>query len=143
MVLRSGMPESARNFIISGYGSLGTRHQPPHGSARYAGRFAFALDQIVPTLQGLRESLTGPGRRHSAVETAILSTCNRTEIYCAAETPALDHTVHWLAHSGGISSELLRSHSYLLEDGHVARHAFRVASGLTPWCWARPRSWAR
>src|SRR5256885_6810790 len=44
--------------------------------------------------------------------------------------PAMDHTLHWLANSGGISSELLRSHSYLLEDGHVARHAFRVASGL-------------
>jgi len=42
----------------------------------------------------------------------------------------MDHTLHWLANSGGISSELLRSHSYLLEDGHVARHAFRVASGL-------------
>lgn len=108
--------------------ALGINHHTAPLDMR--GRFAFALDQIVPTLQGLRESLTGPGRQHSAVETAILSTCNRTEIYCAAEAPALDHTVHWLAHSGGISSELLRSHSYLLEDGHVARHAFRVASGL-------------
>lgn len=94
------------------------------------GRFAFALDQIAPTLQGLRTSLTGAGRLHNGVETAILSTCNRTEIYCAADMPALDHTVHWLAHSGGISTDLLRSHSYLLQDGHVARHAFRVASGL-------------
>ncbi len=108
--------------------ALGINHHTAPLDMR--GRFAFALDQIVPTLQGLRESLTGAGRQHSAVETAILSTCNRTEIYCAADKPALDHTVHWLAHSGGISSELLRSHSYLLEDGHVARHAFRVASGL-------------
>ncbi|MFT4242226.1 MAG: glutamyl-tRNA reductase [Acidovorax sp.] len=93
------------------------------------GRFAFALDQIAPTLHGLRQAL-GSASRHPGVETAIISTCNRTEIYCAAEAPALDHTLGWLAQSGGVSPALLRSHSYALEDSLVARHAFRVASGL-------------
>ncbi|GKS93297.1 glutamyl-tRNA reductase [Acidovorax sp. SUPP2825] len=93
------------------------------------GRFAFALDQIAPTLQGLRQSLGGASR-HPSVETAIISTCNRTEIYCAGNESALDHTLGWLAQSGGVSPALLRSHSYALEDGLVARHAFRVASGL-------------
>jgi len=93
------------------------------------GRFAFALDQIAPTLQGLRQSLGG-SQRHPQIETAIISTCNRTEIYCAGEQAALDHTLGWLAQSGGVSPALLRSHSYTLEDGLVARHAFRVASGL-------------
>ena len=93
------------------------------------GRFAFALDQIAPTLQGLRQSL-GSNTRHPGVETAIISTCNRTEIYCAGDQPAMDHTLGWLAHSGGVSPALLRSHSYTLEDSLVARHAFRVASGL-------------
>ncbi|MDA8456594.1 glutamyl-tRNA reductase [Acidovorax sp. GBBC 3334] len=93
------------------------------------GRFAFALDQIAPTLQGLRQSLGGAAR-HPHVETALISTCNRTEIYCAGHEAALDHTLDWLAHSGGVSPSLLRSHSYTLEDGLVARHAFRVASGL-------------
>ena len=93
------------------------------------GRFAFALDQIAPTLQGLRQSL-GSASRHPGVETAIISTCNRTEIYCAGDQPAMDHTLGWLAHSGGVSPALLRSHSYTLEDSLVARHAFRVASGL-------------
>ena len=94
------------------------------------GRFAFALDQIAPTLHGLRQSLAQSAGRHPDVETAIISTCNRTEIYCAAEAPALDHTLDWLASSGGVSPSLLRSHSYTLESGLVARHAFRVASGL-------------
>lgn len=97
------------------------------------GRFAFALDQIAPTLQGLRQSLGHSGggtSRHPGVETAIISTCNRTEIYCAGDQPAMDHTLGWLAHSGGVSPALLRSHSYTLEDSLVARHAFRVASGL-------------
>ena len=93
------------------------------------GRFAFAIDQIAPTLHGLRQSL-GQTSEHRNVETAIISTCNRTEIYCAGDQPALDHTLGWLAHSGGVSTDLLRSHSYILEDGPVARHAFRVASGL-------------
>jgi glutamyl-tRNA reductase len=88
------------------------------------GRFAFAIDQIEPTLRGLRESLA------RQPEAALISTCNRTEIYCAGEKPELEHTLDWLAHSGGVSASLLRSHSYTLEDGQAARHAFRVASGL-------------
>ncbi|MET0310853.1 MAG: glutamyl-tRNA reductase [Burkholderiaceae bacterium] len=88
------------------------------------GRFAFALDQIAPTLSGLRGSLDRPP------EAAIISTCNRTEIYCAAEKPELGPTLDWLARSGGVAPSLLRSHPYTLEDGPAARHAFRVASGL-------------
>ena len=83
--------------------ALGINHHTAPLDLR--GRFAFALDQIEPTLQGLRASLTSAGKAHNAVETAILSTCNRTEIYCAADAPAMDHTMHWLANSGGISSE--------------------------------------
>ena len=64
------------------------------------------------------------------MEAAIISTCNRTEIYCAAEHVALDHTVDWLAESGGVAPALLRSHAYTLHDDQAARHAFRVASGL-------------
>ncbi|QSI32935.1 glutamyl-tRNA reductase [Variovorax sp. RKNM96] len=92
------------------------------------GRFAFALDQIAPTLQSLRSSF--PSGRHPQVEAAIISTCNRTEIYCASEHIALDHTVGWLAESGGVAPTLLRSHAYTLHDDEAARHVFRVASGL-------------
>ncbi len=88
------------------------------------GRFAFAIDQIEPTLHALRAALT------RQPEAALISTCNRTEIYCACEQPQLQHTLDWLAHSGGVSPELLRAHSYILQDGMAARHAFRVASGL-------------
>ncbi len=94
------------------------------------GRFAFALDQIAPTLQSLRSSFGAADSRHPQVEAAIISTCNRTEIYCAADHMALDHTVDWLARSGGVSPALLRSHAYALHDDGAARHAFRVASGL-------------
>jgi glutamyl-tRNA reductase len=92
------------------------------------GRFAFAIDQIAPTLHSLRRSFGS--HRHPDVEAAIISTCNRTEIYCAAEHLALDHTVEWLAESGGVAPALLRSHAYTLHDDQAARHAFRVAAGL-------------
>jgi glutamyl-tRNA reductase len=88
------------------------------------GRFAFAVEQIEPTLQALRASLS------RQPEAAILSTCNRTEIYCAGDQQDVEHTLDWMARSGGVSPALLRSHSYQLRDGLVARHAFRVASGL-------------
>ncbi len=88
------------------------------------GRFAFAVDQVEPTLRALRDSFT------REPEAALISTCNRTEIYCAGDKPQLEHTLDWLAQSGGVSSTLLRSHTYTMQDGLVARHAFRVASGL-------------
>ena len=93
------------------------------------GRFAFAPDALSPALRGLRERL-----QRAPPEAALLSTCNRTELYLAAApgevqalvSPALD----WLAAQGGVSSGQLRQHTYILEQRDAARHAFRVASGL-------------
>jgi len=92
------------------------------------GRFAFAVDQLAPTLQGLRSNLAV--NLNQTPEAAILSTCNRTEIYCAADQAATADTLQWLAHAGGVSAQALQSHTYLLEGNEAARHAFRVASGL-------------
>ena len=102
--------------------ALGLNHNTAPLDLR--GRFAFSIEQMAPTLKGLRESHA----RHP--EATILSTCNRTEIYCASQTPALEHTLEWLASSGGVSPAMLRSHTYTLEGDHAARHVFRVASGL-------------
>jgi glutamyl-tRNA reductase len=92
------------------------------------GRFAFAVDQLAPALHGLRSNLAG--NTDQATEAAILSTCNRTEIYCAADQAATADTLRWLAQTGGVSTQELESHTYLLEGDAAARHAFRVASGL-------------
>src|SRR4051812_32259195 len=106
--------------------ALGINHNTAPLDLR--GRFAFALDQIAPTLHQLRDSVGL--RLGGRPEAAILSTCNRTEIYCAGREHEVEPTIQWLAHSGGVPPELLRAHSYLLQDAGVARHAFRVASGL-------------
>ncbi|MBC7436386.1 MAG: glutamyl-tRNA reductase [Bdellovibrionales bacterium] len=102
--------------------ALGINHNTAPLDLR--GRFAFALDQIEPTLRGFREALA------QKPEAAIISTCNRTEIYCASDKLEMDSAFDWLANSGGVASSLLRTHAYTLHDGLVARHAFRVASGL-------------
>ncbi|MBK6746571.1 glutamyl-tRNA reductase [Ottowia sp.] len=102
--------------------ALGLNHNTAPLDLR--GRFAFALDQIAPALAGLRQSHA----RHP--EAAILSTCNRTEVYCASDNPQIDHTLGWLARSGDVPADALREHTYVLQDGQAARHAFRVASGL-------------
>lgn len=100
-----------------------------HGSAPVdlRGRFAVAPDQIGARLTQLRTQLRGS-------ETAILSTCNRTELYVACDGPSVRElvvpTTHWLAELGGVSETQVQQHAYVREQGDAARHAFRVASGL-------------
>jgi glutamyl-tRNA reductase len=102
--------------------ALGLNHNTAPLDLR--GRFAFAVEQMGPVLSGLR------GAFSVSSEAAILSTCNRTEVYCAADSIALPQTLQWLAQSGGVSPEALQSHTYFLQQDQAARHAFRVASGL-------------
>ncbi len=88
------------------------------------GRFAFSAQQLPAALQSFRS-------RHERIsEVAIVSTCNRTELYIGADVAAIDPAVEWLAGVGDVPSQMLRSHAYVLEGSAAARHAFRVASGL-------------
>jgi len=94
------------------------------------GRLSFAPEQTAPALRALREQLA-----RTVSEAALVSTCNRTELYVASATPAaaqalVPPAVAWLATHGGIAPEQLQQHSYIMEDRGAARHAFRVASGL-------------
>ena len=97
------------------------------------GRFAFTSDQLGPTLHGFRARLVGQAPQRGP-EVALLSTCNRTEVYVsdadAAAGTLVRPAVDWLAGVGGVPSDAVMNHSYVLEDGSAARHAFRVASGL-------------
>ena len=93
------------------------------------GRFAFAPESLPPALRALQDKL-----RRVTPEAALVSTCNRTELYVAAERvppqELVAPTLNWLAGHGGVSADHLRGHTYVLEDRAAARHAFRVASGL-------------
>ncbi len=61
-------------------------------------------------------------------EAAILSTCNRTEIYCYTEEPAV--LIDWLAHEHQLSKESLSPFLYLHQGEQGVKHTLRVASGL-------------
>jgi len=61
-------------------------------------------------------------------EAAIVSTCNRTEIYCNTDTP--DKAVGWLADFHHLRFGDLEPYLYRLLREQAVKHAFRVASGL-------------
>lgn len=61
-------------------------------------------------------------------EAAILSTCNRTELYCATNDP--DSACSWLAEYHQISPHEIGPYLYKLPQRDAVRHMFRVASGL-------------
>ncbi|MDR8096019.1 hypothetical protein KPB08_13850, partial [Burkholderia cenocepacia] len=64
-------------------------------------------------------------------EAAILSTCNRTELYCATDDRAArEGAVRWLSEYHRIPVDELAPHVYALPQSEAVRHAFRVASGL-------------
>ncbi|MEX0959110.1 MAG: glutamyl-tRNA reductase [Burkholderiales bacterium] len=84
-------------------------------------QLAFGPENLAPALRDLVE--------HEPVhEAAIVSTCNRTEIYCSTQEPA--RAVDWLARFHHIHSSSIEPYVYLLPRERAVQHAFRVASGL-------------
>ncbi|MAD46972.1 MAG: glutamyl-tRNA reductase [Oceanospirillaceae bacterium] len=63
-------------------------------------------------------------------EVVILSTCNRTEIYCSAEQLNEELIAGWLSEHHGIDPSDLSSALYCLNDDKAVQHTMRVASGL-------------
>ncbi len=75
----------------------------------------------------LREALLGL-IGHKVSEAAILSTCNRSEIYAKARDPNV--IIDWLCKYHNIKSKTIEPHLYIHENEEAIQHAFRVASGL-------------
>ena len=111
--------------------TIGLNHHTAPVDVR--GRFAFALDQIGQRLDHLRNAVS------PHLEAAILSTCNRTEMYCSGGSEHMPQTLDWLAQAGGVEPHALREYSYSHQDEHAARHAFRVASGLNSMVLGEPQ----
>ena len=76
----------------------------------------------------LAQALCDLVRGHAAQEAAILSTCNRTELYCTAEQPAA--VADWLAGYHALSADKISPYLYTFPQRDAVRHMFRVASGL-------------
>jgi len=109
--------------------ALGLNHQTAPLALRE--RVAFLPDQVEAAIVRLRARFAEPGVGGLS-EAAIVSTCNRTELYCAVDEPeaAQGALARFVAEEKGIGeADLVRS-SYSLPEGEAVRHAFRVASGL-------------
>ncbi|MFD2365166.1 glutamyl-tRNA reductase [Pseudoduganella sp. GCM10020061] len=108
--------------------AVGLNHHTAPVSLRE--RLAFGPDQIGAAVLAARDWFGRVGPRGSD-EAAILSTCNRTEMYAASgvDNP-LDAGAQFLADYHKLNFAELRPHLYMLPQDDAVRHAFRVASGL-------------
>jgi len=88
-------------------------------------RVAMPVEACRNALDALRAAFGG-----AVKEAAILSTCNRTEVYCAAQPQAAERLPQWLADYNQLDAQTLTPHLYRHERDDAVRHAFRVASGL-------------
>ncbi|BCD84736.1 glutamyl-tRNA reductase [Pseudomonas solani] len=101
--------------------ALGINHKTASVDVRE--RVAFTPEQLVEALRQLC-NLT------ASREAAILSTCNRSELYLEQEQISADEVLAWLAGYHNLSLEELRACAYVHQDDAAVRHMMRVASGL-------------
>ena len=80
-------------------------------------RLPEALAQLIQEFPNVREG-------------AILSTCNRTELFLAIDGDDDPNIVDWLAGFHAVESDALAPHIYAFKNQKAAQHMMRVASGL-------------
>ncbi|MBL4795753.1 MAG: glutamyl-tRNA reductase, partial [Pseudomonadales bacterium] len=104
------------------------------------GLLAFGINHRTAAVE-LREKLSfSPDRvrdAHSLVrdeanlnEVAILSTCNRTELYCCTDGHDSKRLLEWVSDYHRLTRSKLQACSYEYWDEEAVKHLFRVASGL-------------
>ena len=98
--------------------ALGLNHQTAPLAVRE--RVVFHVERLSEALAELKRGL--------AREAAILSTCNRTELYVTGERQG--DLAQWFAHYHRLEPAELQPYLYALPREQAVRHAFRVASGL-------------
>ena len=86
------------------------------------GKISFAPETVVQVLQDARSII-------NAQEVALLSTCNRTEIYLYGEMTDTQ-ILNWLSMIKGVELITLKDCFYSYRDQEAVSHLMRVASGL-------------
>jgi len=85
-------------------------------------------EQMVFHAEKLQSALRELTQTKPVGEAAILSTCNRTELYCSFKEP--HEALFWMAEYHRMKPQELKPYLYTLPKEQAVRHAFRVASGL-------------
>ncbi len=90
------------------------------------------LERMAVPETALAKALHDLESREHLLEVAILSTCNRTEIYayCSRFHAAVGDVSQFLADYSGASTEELAAHLYTYYDDAAVNHLFTVAAGL-------------
>ena len=99
--------------------TFGVNHQTAPLSVR---------EQVVFHAENLVQALRDLVDRRPIQEAAIISTCNRTEVYCNTDEPRA--AVDWLADYHRLKTQHIEPYLYRYSNDQAAKHAFRVASGL-------------
>jgi glutamyl-tRNA reductase len=87
-------------------------------------------EQVVFTAADLPTALRSLFALPGVDEAALLSTCNRTELYLEV-APESEHAVlDWLAAHHRLGRDVLQDYLYRHADAAAVRHLFRVATGL-------------
>ena len=86
-------------------------------------RAAITADRVVDAVQALVDV-------NDIAEATILSTCNRTEIYCGHELGSEAPIIDWFCDFQQLPSANLSHCAYSHHNKDAVNHAFRVASGL-------------
>lgn len=87
-------------------------------------------ERVAFTPEHMGEAFSALKLAAGVQEAAILSTCNRTELYLAAEDDCARTVLQWLAGFHGIDVEELSEAFYTHANEDAVRHMMRVASGL-------------
>ncbi len=101
--------------------SYGINHQSAPVAIRE--RLAFNADAIPAALQALHQL-------PEVAEAVIVSTCNRTEIYCQLHADKPNTLANWLHQYHDLPNGSLDQHLYRHHDQDAIQHLFRVACGL-------------
>ncbi|HKB58909.1 MAG TPA: glutamyl-tRNA reductase [Gallionellaceae bacterium] len=99
--------------------AFGINHQTAPLNVRE--QIAFNAEAMEPALRDLVD-------HGAAKEATILSTCNRTEVYCSSAEA--EQAIHWLAGYHKMDRTDIEPYLYVLPREQAVKHAFRVASGL-------------
>jgi glutamyl-tRNA reductase len=90
------------------------------------------LERVTVSASVLPKALVDLAGREHLAEVAVLSTCNRTEVYafCTKFHPALADVSEFLAERAGMSADALNEHIYSYYDEAAITHLFGVAAGV-------------
>jgi glutamyl-tRNA reductase len=87
-------------------------------------------ERLAFTPQTLPEALRSLKKLAHVEEASILSTCNRTELYCVTSEDNDRAIIQWFSQFHGLDEDQIKEHLYLHAHEETIRHAMEVASGL-------------